>query len=51
MRQMEAESLDLTKTQDIQAWWKLRKYIQVDFVDESAIMESRLAVSSLKGES
>ena len=24
-RQMEAESLDLTKTQDIQAWWKLRK--------------------------
>lgn len=38
-RLMGLEKLDLTNVDDIQAWWDLRKYIQVDFLDESAAMD------------
>lgn len=34
-----AEKLDLMNVDDIKAWWELRKYIQVDFLDESAAMD------------
>ena len=30
-----------------QAWWELRRYIQVDFVDESAIMDSCVAMTAI----
>eukprot|EP00913_Durusdinium_trenchii_P035539 g33258.t1 len=33
------ERLDLTNLDDVKAWWDLRRYIQVDFLDESAAMD------------
>ena len=29
-----------TKAEDVKAWWELRRFIQVDFTDESAIMDA-----------
>ncbi|CAJ1456705.1 unnamed protein product [Effrenium voratum] len=40
-------SLDLLDHTDVQAWWELRRYIQVDFVDESAIMDSCVAMTAI----
>ena len=39
--------LDLTKAEDIQTWWKLRKILQVDLVDESASMDFLVTMTSV----
>lgn len=36
---LEDAMLDLKNADDILTWWALRKYIQTDFLDESAIMD------------
>lgn len=46
-RHLDGDILDLKKMVDIQAWWKLRKYIQIDFVDESAVMDFCAASSTI----
>ena len=33
------DRLDLMDLEDIKAWWDLRRYIQIDFLDESAMMD------------
>ncbi|CAE7942129.1 unnamed protein product [Symbiodinium sp. KB8] len=33
------DRLDLMCLEDIKAWWDLRRYIQIDFMDESAMMD------------
>ena len=39
--------LDLTKVEDIETWWQLRKFLQVDFVDKSANMDFAATMTSL----
>jgi len=33
------DRLDLMNLDDIKAWWDLRRYVQIDFMDESAMMD------------
>ncbi|CAE7201385.1 unnamed protein product [Symbiodinium necroappetens] len=40
-------TLDLTKLEDVHTWWRVRRFLQLDFVDESAGMDVAATTTAL----
>ena len=43
----EVGTLDLTKLEDVHTWWRVRRFLQLDFVDESAGMDVAATTTAL----
>ena len=44
---LDVDKLDLAKLEDIHTWWRVRRFLQLDFVDESAGMNVAATATAL----